>query len=331
MVACLLLVSLTGCAGQAEAPHNGGRDDPAASDRVSDDVDTAPTPSTPAPPAGNDDADDHPSARAGAGAALAALDTLAVKGRAPRTGYDRALFGQPWLDTDRNGCDTRNDVLASSMRDAAYRPGTSSCVVATGLLDDPYTGTLVHFVRGDGSLVDIDHVVALGNAWVTGAQQWPIRKRAALANDALNLLAVDSGANRQKGDGDTATWLPPAKGFRCEYVARQVAVKAKYALWVTQAEAAAMRHVLSTCPDQPLPPDSGAPTIAPLRVRAPATQPSPRAARTGTVAVRRTEGNSGVFFINCDAAQAESAAPVHVGDPGYGRHLDRDGDGVGCE
>lgn len=36
-------------------------------------------------------------------------------------------------------------------------------------------------------------------------------------------------------------------------------------------------------------------------------------------------------FRNCAAARAAGAAPVRLGDPGYGRHLDRDGDGVGCE
>lgn len=72
-------------------------------------------------------------------------------------------------------------------------------------------------------------------------------------NDPLNLLAVDSSANRRKGDGDTATWLPPSKAYRCPYVARQVAVKKKYGVWVTAAERDAMRRVLKGCPDEPLP------------------------------------------------------------------------------
>ena len=91
------------------------------------------------------------------------------------------------------------------------------------------------------------------DAWQKGAAQWPAGKRLAFANDPLNLLAVDAGTNRSKGDGDAATWLPPNKSYRCAYVARQVAVKAKYGLWVTAAERDAMVRVLSTCPGMRLP------------------------------------------------------------------------------
>jgi hypothetical protein len=124
----------------------------------------------------------------------------------------------------------------------------------------------VTFVRGR-SQVDIDHLVALSDAWQKGAQQWDASKRIALANDPLNLLAVDAGPNRSKGDGDTATWLPPDKSYRCTYVAAQVAVKKKYGLWVTSAEKAAMKRVLSTCPGQGLP-TGGNPTRAPERFHA---------------------------------------------------------------
>ncbi len=187
------------------------------------------------------------------------LADLPVKGRAPMTGYEREEFGQPWLDADRNGCDTRNDILGARLTHLEFKPGTRDCLVLSGDLADPYTGDRIHFEYGVGTLVDIDHVVALGNAWATGAGQWTIRKRAALANDPLDLLAVDAGENRSKGDGDAATWLPPRKSFRCDYVARQIAVKAKYDLWVTAPEREAMERVLSGCPDQSLPADSGAP------------------------------------------------------------------------
>lgn len=165
---------------------------------------------------------------AGPGTALAVLATLPVKGRAPMTGYDRAEFGQAWLDADRNGCDTRNDVLRRDIRGAVLDPRTHGCVVLSGVLPDPYLGRDVPFRRGPGDEIDIDHVVALGNAWVTGAFRFDIRTRAALANDPLDLLAVDLHTNRSKGDGDAATWLPPYRPFRCAYVARQVAVKHKY-------------------------------------------------------------------------------------------------------
>ena len=153
-----------------------------------------------------------------------------MRGRAAKTGYDRAQYGQAWLDTDRNGCDTRNDTLRRDLSQTVVRAGTNGCLVESGVLHDPYTARDLQFTRGPGDVVDIDHVVALENSWVTGASLWDIRKRAALANDPMNLLAVDASANRQKGAGDAATWLPSNKRYRCAYVARQLGVKAKYGL-----------------------------------------------------------------------------------------------------
>ncbi|MEU2347647.1 DUF1524 domain-containing protein [Modestobacter sp. NPDC049651] len=236
------------------------------------------------------------------------LASLTVKGRAAMTGYDRDRFGPTWSDVDRNGCDTRNDVLARDLAGATFRAGTHDCVVVTGTLADPYTGSTVDFRKGDGSSVDIDHVVALGDAWQTGAQRWDDDRRRALANDPLNLLAVGYSANRQKGDADAASWLPPARGYRCDYVARQVAVKAAYGLWVTPAERDAIARVLTGCPDQAVP---AADQPAPVPADVPAGPPTP--------------------FPDCAAAREAGAAPLHAGDPGYSRALDRDGDGTACE
>lgn len=182
--------------------------------------------------------------------ATVVLDTLAVKGRAPKTGYARTQYGDGWAVV--NGCDTRDIILHRDMPDAVV---SNDCKVMSGTLNDPYTGKVIHFVRGASTsdAVQIDHVVALSNAWQTGAQQLATEKRIELANDPLELLAVDGPTNQQKGDGDAATWLPPNKAFRCQYVARQIAVKQKYNLWVTQAEKAAMQHVLGSCPGQQLP------------------------------------------------------------------------------
>ena len=196
-----------------------------------------------------------PTATASPGTALAAVDLLEVRGRAPKTGYARDLFGDGWVDVDRNDCSTRNDVLARDLVDVTYVPGTRGCVVESGTLVDPYSGATIEFRRGPDTspLVPIDHVVALADAWQKGAQGWDARTRVAFANDPLNLLAVDGELNHQKGSGDAATWLPPNRAFRCAYVARQVAVKLTYGLWVTAAERDAMVRVLSTCPDEPLP------------------------------------------------------------------------------
>ncbi|MFD0886142.1 HNH endonuclease family protein [Streptosporangium algeriense] len=180
---------------------------------------------------------------------LGELNRLQVKGRAPMTGFDRDEFGPAWSDVDHNGCDTRNDILKRDLKDETFKPGTHDCIVLTGVLDDPYGGRTIRFERGQktSSAVQIDHVVALADAWQKGAQQWPEGKRRELANDPLNLLAVDGPLNSQKGAGDAATWLPPRGAYRCAYVSRQIQVKAKYGLWVTSAEKDAMRRILGSC------------------------------------------------------------------------------------
>jgi hypothetical protein len=194
----------------------------------------------------------------GAGAAppgetLATLETLAVKGRAPKTGYSRSQFGDAWtddvsVDGGHNGCDTRNDVLRRQLTDVVTKPGTNGCVVLSGVLNDPYSGTTVQFQRGPGSseAVQIDHVVALSDAWQKGAQQLDDTARRNFANDPLNLQATLGRVNQDKGDSDAASWLPPNTGYRCAYVSRIVDVKARYGLWVTQAEHDAIARVLTS-------------------------------------------------------------------------------------
>ena len=189
------------------------------------------------------------------GMATAVLETLAVKGRAPKTGYTRAQFGPAWADVDRNGCDTRNDILKRDLTSITYRAKTRNCVVESGTLIDRYSGETINFVKGNISSMEVqnDHVVALSNAWQTGAFKLSADQRKALSNDPLNLFAVKGRLNSQKGDGDAATWLPPLKSFRCSYVAQQIAVKAKYSLWVTAPEKAAMVSILAKCPTQKVP------------------------------------------------------------------------------
>ncbi|KQQ80999.1 HNH endonuclease family protein [Arthrobacter sp. Leaf137] len=181
--------------------------------------------------------------------ALVQLESIPVKGRAPKTGYMRDEFGPAWADVDRNGCDTRNDILARDLTNETFKPGTNNCVVMTGTLADKYTGTTITFTRGQdtSSDVQIDHIVALSDAWEKGAQQLNADQRKEVANDPLNLMAANGPTNSAKGDKDAATWLPPNRAFRCEYVSKQVAVKAKYNLWVTQAEYDATTSILKAC------------------------------------------------------------------------------------
>ena len=229
-------------------------------------------------------------------------------------------------DLSRCSEPTRNDILARDLRDPQWRAG-SDCVVVAGVLHDPYTGRDIIFTKEDASAVQIDHVVALSDTWQKGSAYWDRSKRVALANDPLNLLVVDGPTNSAKGDGDAATWLPPNKPFRCAYVARQVAVKMKYQLWVTAAEAEAMRRVLSACPDQELPPDSGAPTAVPGVASTVSSNPA-----GWSVAVPPSAG-AVIYYRTCADARAAGMKPIRRGNPLYdeNRHLDSDGDGVACE
>ncbi len=179
--------------------------------------------------------------------ALAALNKLPVKGRAPKTGYSREQFPH-WKDPDKNGCDARNDILKRDLTKVVFKADTNNCKVIAGTLLDPYSNKSITFdLSKSASTIDIDHVVALSNAWQTGAFQLTLSQRTNFANDPLNLLAVDLKLNRQKGDGDAATWLPPYKSYRCTYVARQVSVKSKYKLWVTAPEKTAISKLLEGC------------------------------------------------------------------------------------
>jgi hypothetical protein len=280
--------------------------------------------------------------------AINVLAALPIKGRAPKTGYGRGLFGQAWADVDRNGCDTRNDMLQRDLTGITYT-NSVPCKVQSGTLADPYTGTSISFLRGSAtsSKVQIDHVVALSDAWQKGAQQLTTEQRVAFANDPLNLQATDGPTNMQKGDGDAATWLPPNKRYRCEYVARQISVKVTYSLWVTQAEHDAMARILASCSDQLAATNQQAPAVAPAAEPAPpvaAPAPAPAAAAPApvpaapapvapapVVPVPAAPAAAAAYYANCAAARAAGAAPLFAGQAGYRARLDRDSDGVACE
>ena len=180
--------------------------------------------------------------------AMDVLELIEVKGRAPKTGYSREEFYSGWPTAE--GCSLRQRILKREFGETAVLDG---CNVVAGEFDEPYTGEHMVFTERSqiSSGVQIDHVVALSDAWQKGAQYMEYEVRNAMATDPLNLLAVDASANSKKSDGDAATWLPPNKKFRCQYVARQVSVKYKYGLWITAAEKEAILRVLENCPKEP--------------------------------------------------------------------------------
>jgi Protein of unknown function (DUF1524) len=186
--------------------------------------------------------------------AAAALASLRVAEKTSLDGYERGcgegegcVFGPAWADVDRNGCDQRNDVLHRDLTEVEVRDGTQGCVVIAGVLDDPYTGETVPFVKAEAAEVPVDHVVPLAAAWVQGADAWTTEQRVAFANDLTNLMATTRSANSAKGDSTADEWVPDDPTYGCSYATVVITVKDAYALAVTPAEADALERLLATC------------------------------------------------------------------------------------
>ncbi|PVZ94471.1 HNH endonuclease [Amnibacterium flavum] len=164
-------------------------------------------------------------------------------------GYERDAFGDGWKDPDRNGCDARNDILARDLTSVTFRPGTHDCVVTSGVLRDPYTATVIDFVRGDSTseLVQIDHVVPLSWAWNHGAAVWDDATRELFANDPVNLLAVDGPTNSSKSDSGPAEWMPPDPSYHCAYASRFTEVLTEYRLGIDDADRASLLDIAAAC------------------------------------------------------------------------------------
>ncbi|BBX97611.1 hypothetical protein MLAC_29050 [Mycobacterium lacus] len=176
--------------------------------------------------------------------------------RIHRYDYRRAAYGDAWDDNNdaplgHNGCDTRDDILDRDLVDKTY-VSIKRCpnAVATGILHDPYTNTVIAFQRGAkvGESVQIDHIVPLAYAWDMGASGWADPERLRFANDPANLLAVQGQANQDKGDLPPAQWMPPNTAFACQYAMQFIAVLRGYSLPVDQASAGVLRKAAETCP-----------------------------------------------------------------------------------
>lgn len=176
----------------------------------------------------------------------AARDDLKGLRTAPEgsgSGYARDKFGQRWKDTDHNGCDQRNDVLARDLKKVEKR---GRCLVMAGQLNDPYSGKDITFSKSDASEVQIDHVYPLALAWRMGASGWDENRREQFANDHDNLLAVWGTPNRQKSDSGPGEWKPQ-KAFQCSYAVKYIAVAQEYRLPVTGADRDALGSFLDRC------------------------------------------------------------------------------------
>ncbi|WP_017178584.1 HNH endonuclease family protein [Actinomyces timonensis] len=246
-------------------------------------------PSAPTAPAWLDGVawDDRASAVLDPAAAIEALDALPADQPAAESwgagGSRTGWFGKAWEDVDGDGCDTRNEILARDLSEADFSradgqqgreegrgQGAGVCPDATvwsGVLHDPYTGSAVSFQRGQSTsdAVQIDHIVPLNYLYAHGAWAWDARTRLLVANDPLNLVAVEGQANQSKGAcgpatcpiGSTETgtwataegpgWWPPNNAYRCSYSQRFVSVAAAYRLGLPEADREALRATLTDC------------------------------------------------------------------------------------
>lgn len=184
-----------------------------------------------------------------------ALGQLAVKERADRSGYSRDNFSSSWGNVD--GCDMRNRILQRDLVNLEL--DEDNCTVLSGVLEQgAFSGQRIEFERGPETSGDIhiEHIVAVSDAWQKGAQELTYQERYDFFNDPLNLIAIDGPTNMEKGDKDVSDWMPrPA--YRCRYVARQIAIKLRYNLWLDHSEHRAMKQKLETCPMQVLPVQAG--------------------------------------------------------------------------
>lgn len=195
-----------------------------------------------------------PTLGADAGASPVTLPSATSASSQPSPGataaadYSRDHFGPRWADVDRNGCDTRNDILSRDLIDVVYKPGTNDCVVLTGILHDPFTGETVTFTRiSEGyQPVQIDHIIPLAVAWSSGADSWTAEQRERFANDPANLQATT--ANQSKGDSTPSQWLPAGDAAACTYSTRYLEVVVDYALEISAADRSALDRALTRCP-----------------------------------------------------------------------------------
>ena len=222
------------------------------------------------------------------GSALALLQTVRVENEY-QVGYDRALF-EHWRDIDGDGCDSRDQVLK---RDSISLPQVDpvNCNVIAGDWVSPYDGAK----WTNPSDIDIDHVIALKEAWDSGAWAWSAAQRKAFANDTSDsrtLLAVTDSVNQSKSDKDPSNWLPPLQSYTCTYLGNWIAVKVRWSLSMDSSEFGRIKNLLqSTCsslniaPIPNLPNISGGTTVV---TNPPASNtistPTPNTTSTGTVA-----------------------------------------------
>lgn len=246
--------------------------------------------------------------------------------------YQRSRF-RHWVDADRNGCDTRREVLIEESR-KRIRPG-KRCKVTKGRWVSYFDDAR----HRRASKLDIDHLVPLAEAWRSGASRWNDRTREAFANDlgyAPSLVAVTASVNRSKGDKDPASWLPRVN--QCRYVSEWVGVKTRWGLTVDKPEKRAINRTLRGCSKsermipKPTKAKIGKDTSKPKPPKKPKDPKPDVVVKTfaNCTDLRGTYPN-GVARSKSAAAGLRYAPFVHAKLYEANSKMDRDKDGVACE
>lgn len=179
-----------------------------------------------------------PSAATNRGAASAPT-APPPSGRSP---YSRDEFGTGWTDPDHNGCDARQDAIRAA---TTNRVTAGPCKITRADIRDRYSGRT--YPAANPSAFDIDHIVALHDAWNSGASSWTRARRVAFANDPADLVLTTASANRSKGDQDPSQWAPATHDGACFYARTYRAIKLRWRLHTTPAQRSAVRRTLATC------------------------------------------------------------------------------------
>ena len=240
------------------------------------------------------------------GAGLSVLQTIRIENERP-TGYVRALF-EHWRDIDGDGCDAREQVLK---RDSVTLPQVDpyKCKVIAGDWVSPYDGAR----WSDPTDIDIDHVVALKEAWDSGAWAWSAATRNAYANDTTDrrtLLAVTDNVNQQKSDRDPSNWVPPLKSNLCTYLGNWISIKARWNLSMDQSEWGRIKNLLnSSCAGLVIAPWSEAPLMGTMRTSPTATSPT---ATSPSATVPKTTATSPTATVPKTTATSPASVGVSV-------------------
>jgi hypothetical protein len=250
-------------------------------------------------------------------------------------GYDRKLF-KHWVDTDKNGCDTRKEVLIA---EATIKPKIGAkCVLSGGTWVSSYDNKTF---KGSGSGLDVDHMVPLAEAWRSGAWQWTSEEREKFANDLQDervLIAVSATSNRSKSDKDPANWLPKgSKEAVCDYVFNWAAVKYRFSLTIDPKERKVIERITleSSCADR-----HAQTMVKPLiqfqkYISKGDSKPTPSETEVAPTPTPSKSLPKAVKYKNCTEVKNAGVAPIlkSTNPELYelNKGLDRDKDGDACE